>query len=260
MAEITTERIKELRDRTSVSIMQCKKALEETNGNIEEAVLVLRKISAEIAAKKADRLSADGCIAVANTDTKASLVVLHSETDFVAQNEAFIKAVEALAVEALENGVESTREAAKKRAEELVLTIGENIIPGEAVVISGEHVGTYLHHNRKVGALVAINGGTETLAKDLATHIAAMNPLYKSENDIPKEEREKIIAFFEKETQETDKPKDIQEKMLQGKVKGYLSEQTLLEQSFFKNPEQTVAQALSSAGATILDFVRIKLG
>ena len=260
MAEITTELIKELRDRTSVSIMQCKKALEETGGNIEEAVIVLRKVSAEMAAKKADRVSADGAIAVASADGKASLVVLHSETDFVAQNADFLAAVEALASEALASGVEATREAAKKRAEELVLKIGENIIPGEAVVIAGEHVGTYIHHNRKAGALVAINGGSDELAKDLATHIAAMNPLYKSEAEIPTEEKDKVVAFFEKEIAELDKPADMKAKVLEGKVKGYLGEQTLLNQPFFKDPEQTVAKALESAGATVVDFVRVKLG
>ena len=145
-------------------------------------------------------------------------------------------------------------------ADEVGVAVGPAGEVGEAVVIGGEHVGIYLHHNRKAGALVAINGGTDEFAKDLATHVAAMNPLYKSEAEIPADAKEKIIAFFEKETAESDKPAEIKAKILEGKVKGYLSEQTLIDQPFFKNPEETVGKALEKAGATVVDFVRIKLG
>lgn len=259
MTTITTDLIKELRDKTGVSVMQCKKALEETDGNMEEALMVLRKVSGEMAAKKADRTAADGAIAIAETSGKAALIVLHSETDFVAQNADFLALATKLADMALADGADKTKEEGAALAHELVLKIGENIQMGDIHIAEGAIVGTYLHHNKKAGALVALSGGTPELAKDIAMHIAAMNPEYTTANDIPSDAREKVVAFFEKETAESDKPADIKAKMLEGKVQGYLKEKTLLDQPFFKNPDITVGKALEQSGASVISFVRVKI-
>ncbi len=261
MSAITTELIKELRDKTGVSVMQCKKALEETNGNMEEALMVLRKVSGEMATKKADRATNEGAIAIAVDGGKGVMVVLHSETDFVAQNADFLKVSQDLADITLKDGKEKATETARNLIEPLVLKIGENIQLGEIFEITGKVLGSYLHHNKKAGAVVALDGGTEALAKDIAMHVAAMNPQYIKAEDIHVDAREKSIQFFMKEVEETasEKPDEMKKKILDGKVATYLKEQTLLEQPFFKNPDMTVGAYVAKEGATVTAFIRYKI-
>lgn len=261
MGVITTEQIKELRDKTGVSVMQCKKALEETNGNMDEALMVLRKVSGEMASKKADRTANEGSISISINGDKAVMVILHSETDFVAQNADFLKVAQDIADMALAEGKEAATAKASSLVEPLVLKIGENIQLGEILDIQGGVLGGYIHHNRKAGAIVSLSGGTEALAKDIAMHIAAMNPQYVKAEEIPAEAIEKSTQFFMKEVEETagDKPEEMKKKILDGKVQNYLKEQTLNEQPFFKNPDMTVGQYAAKEGASVVSFIRYKI-
>ena len=261
MGVITTEQIKELRDKTGVSVMQCKKALEETNGNMDEALMVLRKVSGEMASKKADRTANEGSISISINGDKAVMVILHSETDFVAQNADFLKVAQDIADMALAEGKEQATAKASSLVEPLVLKIGENIQLGEILDIQGGVLGGYTHHNRKAGAIVSLSGGTEALAKDIAMHIAAMNPQYVKADEIPAEAVEKSTQFFMKEVEETagDKPEEMKKKILDGKVQNYLKEQTLNEQPFFKNPDMTVGQYAAKEGASVVSFIRYKI-
>ena len=253
---ITTEQIKQLRDQTSVSVMQCKKALEEAEGDMEKALLILKKKSTELAAKKSDRVAEAGFIARAEKAGTGVLVCLRCETDFVGKNADFIAIAESLAQTALASG----KDAAVAASAELISTgiqkLGENIQLGDVIVIDAPVIGTYVHDGR-MGTMVGLQGGTETLAKDIAMHIAAMNPEYKTRADVPADAAEKVRALFEEEVASSDKPAEIKEKMLKGKIDTFFKERTLMDQSFIKNPDMTVEALLKQGGATVVEFVRV---
>jgi elongation factor Ts len=246
--EITTEQVKTLRDQTGVSVMQCRKALEEAEGDMDKALLILKKKSADIAAKKSDREAADGTIAVKGNDTKAVMLILNCETDFVAKNDEFMALAKDIAEKAFADGEESAKEYSKGKIEELVQKIGENIQLGSLIVASDAVVGSYAHYNGKTGVIVTLSGGTPELAKDLAMHIAAYKPTYTTAEEVPAEMRAKIEDLFAKEVAESDKPEEMKAKILQGKIDAYLKEQTLLEQAFVKDGSKTVKQVLKEAG------------
>ena len=253
---ITTEQVKELRDKTGISVMVCKKALEEADGDMEKALLILKKKSTEVAAKKADRETPAGMIASATKPGKGTLVVLRCETDFVAKNADFMSIANALAEKALNEG----DEAAKTLAPDLIGTgvqkIGEKIELGEIVTIEAPVVGVYVHDGR-VATIVGLEGGTEAIAKDIAMHVAAMNPEYKTRADVPADAAEKVKALFAEEVAGSDKPADIKEKMLNGKIDTFFKERTLMDQSFIKNPDQTIEKLLAANGAKLVTYVRV---
>jgi elongation factor Ts len=254
--QITIEQVKELRDATGVSVMQCKKALEEAEGDMEKALLILKKKSTEIAAKKSDREASAGYIAKAEKPGTALLLALRCETDFVAQNSDFISVATTLAQKAIEGGVEAAREMAPELVSGAVQKLGENVQLGEIVSISAPTIGTYVHDGR-VGVLVGLEGGTETLAKDVAMHIAAMNPEYKTRADVPADGAGKVKEMFAEEVAASGKPADIQEKMLAGKIDTFFKERTLMDQAFIKNPDMTIEKLLSSGNAKLVEFVRV---
>jgi len=253
---ITTEQVKELRDKTGVSVMQCRKALEEAAGDMEKALLILKKKSTEVAAKKSDREAAAGTVAAVTAPGKAVLLALRCETDFVAKNADFTSIASALADKAMTEG----EEAAKTLAPDLIGTgiqkLGENIMLGEIVTIEAPVVGVYVHDGR-VGTVVGLQGGTEAVAKDIAMHIAAMNPEYKSRADVPADATDKVKAMFAEEVAASDKPAEIKEKMLAGKIDTFFKERTLLDQSFIKNPDITIEKLLAQSGATLVSYVRV---
>ena len=253
---ITTEQVKELRDKTGVSVMQCKKALEEAAGDMEKALLILKKKSTEIAAKKSDREASVGTIAKAEKPGSALLLTLRCETDFVAKNADFTAIANTLAEKALAEGEESARAAAPELLSTGVQKLGENIQLGEIVSVTAPVVGVYVHDGR-VGTIVGLQGGTEVVAKDIAMHVAAMNPEYKTRADVPEDAKEKVKAMFAEEVANSGKPADIQEKMLAGKLDTFFKERTLLDQSFIKNPDVTIEGLLKQSGATLVNFVRI---
>jgi len=254
--QITTEQVKELRDKTGVSVMQCKKALEEANGDMEMAVLILKKKSTEIAAKKSDRAVAAGTIAKAEASGKGLLLVLGCETDFVAKNADFTGLADTLAGVALEGGKDAAIAAAPNLIGTAIQKLGENIQLGDIVSVEAPIVGVYVHDGR-VGTIVGLSGGTEAVAKDIAMHVAAMNPEYKTRADVPADAQANTRAMFEEEVKNSGKPADIQEKMLAGKIDTFFKERTLLDQAFIKNPDMTIEALLKANGATLVDFVRV---
>lgn len=255
---ITTELIKELRDATGISVMQCKRALEEAEGDMKKALAILKKTSSDIAMKKADRTVADGAVTVKTGANKAVLVALHCETDFVSRNDDFTSLLSNLADKAVTEGIEKMKEGAKDMIDPIIQKTGENIQLGDAYLVEGDVIGYYVH-NSKVAIIVSLEGGTSELAKDIAMHIAAMKPEYISADEISEDSRKTMIEIFEKEVASIDKPEEIKKKMLEGKINTYFKEKTLTEQSFIKNPDLTIGKLLEGAKAKIKDVKRYSI-
>jgi elongation factor Ts len=247
---ITTELIKELRDSTGISVMQCKKALEEAEGDMNKALAILKKTSSDIALKKADREAKDGAVTVKSKDGKTILFALHCETDFVSKNEDFTNLLNTLSDKALNEGVEVMKAVAKEAIDPIVQKTGENIQIGDVYEITGSVVGSYVHNN-KSAVVVSLEGGDAELAKDIAMHIAAMKPEYITEADINEEIKKTMHEIFAKEVASIDKPEDIKAKMLEGKMNTYFKEKTLLNQAFIKNSDETIANLLDKNKAGI---------
>lgn len=257
--QITAQLVKELRDSTGVSVMQCRNALQEADGDMEKALIILKKKSSSIAMKKADRDAHDGVIVVAEGTGKTILLVLHSETDFVARNSDFTTLASNLAHIALTDGIEAMKEKSVDMINQVVQKVGEKIELGHVEEIDGATVGSYVHAG-KAAVVVSLTGGTTELAKDIAMHIAAMKPAFTTREDIKPEDTAKVTEVFEKEVSESDKPEDIKKKMLEGKITTYFKEQTLMDQSFIKNPDLTISSLLAQKGATLVKFVRESIG
>ncbi len=251
--KITAELVKELRESTGVSVMQCKNALEEAEGDMEKALIILKKKSSSIAMKKADRTANDGTIIVRETDGKALLLVLHSETDFVAKNVDFTNLANKLADIAVTDGVETMKTKSTDMINEVVQKIGEKIELGKVEEIKGSIIGSYIHNN-KSAVIVSLSSGTKELARDIAMHVAAMKPAFTTREQITEEDRKKVVEVFEKEVSESDKPEEIKKKMLEGKISTYFKEQTLMDQPFIKNPDVTVEGLLKNNGASLISF------
>lgn len=255
---ITTEQVKELRDATGISVMQCRKALEEAQGDMKKALAILKKTSAEIALKKADREVKEGRIAIKQSGNKAVLVTLQCETDFVARNEDFVKLNETLAEKALAEGVEKMKEGAKEMIAGVIQKTGENITLGECVEMEAGVLGYYVHGN-KSAVIVTLEGGNSELAKDVAMHVAAMKPEFMTANDIDEETRKTMGEVFEKEVANVDKPEEIKKKMLEGKMSTYFKEKTLVDQAFIKNGDETVGKLLERNKATLKEVKKYSI-
>jgi len=269
---ITAALVKELRDSTGAGMMDAKKALTETNGDMEAAVDWLRTKGLAKAAKKSGRTAAEGLVAVAVKGGKGIAVEVNSETDFVGKNADFQKMVAGIADVALTvSDVDALKAAdmdgksVEQTVTDAVAVIGENMSVRRMASLEGEIVVNYVHNAvapgmGKIGVLVAMNGGDEALGKQIAMHIAAVNPAALSEADMD-------AAVVEKEKQvqmdiarESGKPEAVIEKMIVGRMKKFVAEATLLNQSFVVNPDVTVGQAASDAGATITGFARLEVG
>jgi elongation factor Ts len=257
---ITAEQVKELRDQTGVSVMQCRKALEEAAGDMEKALIILRKKGSEIAEKKADRNASDGLIMIKQDDTRALALTLYCETDFVAKNERFIALAQDLLTLAWTDGADAARAGAAEKINDVVLAIGENIVLGSIEEFNGEIVGSYTHFNGKQACVVVLKGGSKELAKDIAMHAAAMKPRYLTSSDIAESDKDAVIEVLKKEVDESDKPEEIKAKMLQGKIDAYFKEQTLLDQIFFKTGDITISGLLQKEGSSITSFKLYMVG
>ncbi|MEI6659860.1 MAG: translation elongation factor Ts [bacterium] len=257
--KITAELVKELRDATGVSVMQCKVALEEAEGDKEKALIILKKKSSSIAMKKSDRTASDGLIVAMEGAGKVVLLTLHSETDFVAKNEEFVQLANTLTKMAMDSGVESMQAASADMINPLIQKIGEKIELGKVEEIAGGTLGVYVH-NGKSAVVTVLEGGEASLAKDIAMHIAAMKPAYVQASDITDEEKQKVMEVFEREVAESDKPEEIKKKMLEGKINTYFKEQTLMDQPFIKNPDLTVGRLLTEKKAKLIKFVKESIG
>jgi len=267
---VTAAMVKELRERTGSGMMECKKALVETGGDIEQAIENMRKNGLAKADKKAGRVAAEGLIGVQiNAEgNAAAMVEVNSETDFVAKNEDFVgftRDVAALVLEVNPADAEalsaatmdgSTVDDVRKR---LIAKIGENISVRRLAQVSSPVVGAYQHGTR-IAVLVGLDGGNAELAKDIAMHIAASNPVCVDESEVSAELIAKEKAIFTAQAQESGKPAEIIEKMIGGRINKYLKEITLVGQPFVKNPDQTIAQLLKDAGAKVTGFTRFEVG
>ena len=264
--------VKELRETTGAGMMDAKKALTETDGDFEAAIDWLRTKGLAKAAKKSSRVAAEGLVAVATTDGKGVAVEVNSETDFVAKNSDFQDMVKAIATAALD--VSNTDELAsasidgKTVADTLtdnIAKIGENMTLRRMQTIEAERVVTYVHNSAtqdmgQIGVLVAINGDNTEFARQVAMHVAAANPqaLSAAELDQSIVEREKNILT--EQARESGKPEQVIEKMIQGRMKKFLAEVTLLGQDFVINPDLTVEAAAKEAGVDIVSYVRMAVG
>ncbi|MFA6325083.1 MAG: translation elongation factor Ts [Candidatus Paceibacterota bacterium] len=255
---ITTELVKELRDATGISVMQCKRALEEAEGDMNKALAILKKTSSDIATKKADRNAKDGAVMIKSNENKAVLVALHCETDFVSRNEDFVSLLEKLSEIAFNDGIEKMKEEGKSLIDPVIQKTGENIQIGDVYLVEGDVIGNYVHNN-KSGVIVSLTGGTTEIARDISMHITAMKPEYISENEIDTEVKKTIQEIMEKEVASIDKPEEIKKKMLDGKINTYFKEKTLLSQPFIKNGDETVGQLLEKSKAQIKEVKRYSI-
>jgi len=248
--KITTELVKELRDSTGISVMQCKKALEEADGDMNKALAILKKTSSEIALKKADRNAKDGAIMIKSSNKKAVMLALHCETDFVSKNEDFVSLLSKLTEKTFTDGIDVMKKESKDLIDPIIQKTGENIQLGDSYIIEGNVLGSYVHNN-KSAVIVSLEGGNSELAKDIAMHITAMKPEYITANEIPDEIKKTMQEIFEKEVANISKPEEIKKKMLEGKINTYFKEKTLTEQPFIKNPDDTIGKLLEKANAKI---------
>ena len=271
MGNITAGMVKELRERTGLGMMDCKKALTEADGDMDKAIDDLRKASGIKAAKKASRVAAEGVVLtkIAEDGNYGIIIEVNSETDFAARDDNFLgfaqRALElaysnsdADVAGLLDAGLEDARSA-------LVQKIGENcnVRRVERLRSSDGKLGnveSYVHSNNKIAVLISLNGGDEALARDVAMHIAAVNPLVIKADDVPAEEIAKETEIYSAQARESGKPEEIIEKMISGRLRKFVAEVSLLEQPFVKDPDVTVGKLLKDADASVVQFVRFEVG
>lgn len=257
--------VKNLRDKTGLGMMECKKALEAASGNLEEAITNLRKNSALKAEKKSGRTAVEGIILAEKTDKEILFVEVNCETDFVAKDQNFLDFCNetlssATKKSSSENIFEEVSSAMEEKRMSLVQKIGENIIIRKIEVISGEITEFYIHSNRKIASGVSLISGSEAVAKEISMHIAATNPIVLSPEDLDKEFIEKEREIFRSQVENTDKPKEILEKMVEGKLNKQLADISLLKQPFVKDPSKKIETFLSESNSEIKSFVRLEVG
>ena len=264
MAVVSAAMVKELRERTGLGMLDCKKALKGAEGDIEKAIEDLRKSSGMKAAKKAGRIAAEGVVVARVGDGFGQLVEVNSETDFVSRDDGFKSFVSQVADKAFANKesdtsavmageLESVREA-------LVQKAGENIGLRRIASLEGEIVEAYVHSNDRIAVLVSLKGGDAELAKDVAMHIAAVNPQFVSPDRVGQDVIDKESDIIKSQPDMAGKPENIVEKMIQGRIKKFLSDISLTDQAFVKNPELTVGKLVSQADAEVIDFVHYEVG
>lgn len=260
--------VKELRERTGLGLLECKKALAAADGDVEKAIEELRKSSGMKAAKKAGRTAADGVVTtrIAEDGSYGVVVEVNSETDFVARDEnfmGFVKKVVDAAFEGRQTDVEALMSGELEAAREaLVQKIGENVGVRRIRLVTADAgvVGAYVHGNNRIAVLVELKDGDQDLAKDVAMHVAAVNPQVVSPDDMPADVIEKEREIYTVQAQDSGKPAEIIEKMIGGRIKKFLAENSLVEQAFVKDPDMTVGKLVAAAGAEVVSFVRFEVG
>ena len=271
---ISAKLVKELREKTGAGMMDCKKALTETDGDIDKAVDYLRENGIAKAAKKADRIAAEGLVHVETKGNDAVILEINSETDFVARNEGFQELVKEIANQALETKASSVEELNESklpsgdtvdgRMKEAIATIGEKLSIRRFAIRSksdNDAFGAYLHMGGRIGVLSVVEGTTdEEAAKDVAMHIAAINPKYVSSDQVSEEELSHEKEVLKQQALNEGKPEKIVEKMVEGHMRKYLQEICAVDQDFVKDPDQTVESYLKSKGGKLVDFVRYEVG
>ncbi|MGA9231930.1 MULTISPECIES: translation elongation factor Ts [unclassified Exiguobacterium] len=271
---ITAAMVKELREKTGAGMLDCKKALVETDGDMNAAVDFLREKGIAKAAAKGDRIAAEGLTAVAVDGNKAALVEINSETDFVAKNERFQSLVQNIADAVLRNGSETAEAALASEYEagktietyisEEASTIGEKISLRRVALFTKEDnaaFGSYLHMGGRIGSVVVIEGTTdEAVAKDVSMHIAAARPLYVDRSSVTEEEKAREEKVLTEQAINEGKPANIVEKMIAGRMNKYFEEICLVDQTFVKDPDFKVGKYVESKGGKVVSFVRFEVG
>ena len=266
MAQVTASLVKELRDRTGLGMMECKKSLVEVDGDIEKAIDLLRKSSGIKAAKKAGRTAAEGVIAIAVTEGGRGSVMLevNCETDFVAKDVSFLAFVDGVVAQAQADSSATTESVLTPelddQREQLVQKIGENMTVRRLVRLSADGCVSSYVHNNKIGVLVALDTENQELGKDIAMHIAASNPAAAYPEDVDADLLAKEREIYQAQAAESGKPQEIIDKMVEGRVRKYLAEVSLTEQPFVKDPDTKVSALLSNAGCRITGFCRFEVG
>ncbi|UNL42933.1 elongation factor Ts [Ligilactobacillus agilis] len=272
MAKITAAQVKELRDKTGVGMMDAKKALVATEGDMEKAIDFLREKGMAKAAKKSDRIAAEGLADVEVKGNIAAIVEVNAETDFVAQNDQFKALVKRLATLVAENKPADVEAALKISTDkgtvndeiiEATQVIGEKITLRRFELVEkadNENFGAYLHMGGKIASLVVVEGADEATAKDVAMHVAAINPKYVNRDQVPAEELAHEREVLTEEAKNEGKPEKIIEKMVEGRLNKFLAEIALDDQEFVKDPDQTVAKFVASKGGKVKSFVRYEVG
>lgn len=270
---ISASMVKELRERTGSGMMECKKALVETNGDLEAAIELMRKTGLAKADKKAGRIAAEGLVVaeVSEDGKRAAITEINSETDFVAKGDDFVDFAKRIGQHALtsnasdmnaflEESVGSGGKSVSIETKELIAKVGENISVRrfESWDVEGA-LGIYRHGSR-IGVMVELKGGNAEVAKDIAMHVAASRPVCVNADEVPKDVLEREKEIFAAQARESGKPENIIEKMIEGRIKKYVNEITLLGQPFVKNPDISVGQLAKDAGAEVVRFVRFEVG
>jgi len=266
MSEISASLVKELRERTGIGMMDCKQALVTAKGDISLAIEELRKSSGIKASKKAGRSAADGVIRVEISNSKAFMVEINCETDFVAKDESFMEFSDDVLNTLCSGDFHEVEQLMKgdlqDKREKLIQKLGENIVVRRMFQSddTADHTGVYLHSNKKIACVTSLRGGNDEAAKNIAMHIAATDPLAISPNDIPIEILEKEKEIFEAQSADSGKSKDIVVKMVEGKIKKFLSEVSLTEQDFVKDPGVKIKSLLDENNAQVIQFKRFEVG
>ena len=265
---ISAAMVKDLRERTGLGMMDCKRALQDAGGDIEKAIEELRKSSSLKAAKKAGRTAANGLLGVLVSEdcSLGAIVEVNIETDFAAKNEKFIdfvsKVTETVFEASKSGSVEEAPSELEALRESLIQEIGENIMVRRIKTINSENrgLGYYMHGDQRRGAVVELTGPNTELAKDLAMHVVASSPMVVRPEDLPQEVLDKEREIYVSQAEESGKPADIVEKMVEGRIRKYVAEVSLLEQDFVKDPDKKVRDLLKSAGVDLVSFVRFEVG
>ncbi|HBE7744266.1 TPA: elongation factor Ts [Staphylococcus aureus] len=274
MATISAKLVKELREKTGAGMMDCKKALTETDGDIDKAIDYLREKGIAKAAKKADRIAAEGLVHVETKGNDAVIVEINSETDFVARNEGFQELVKEIANQVLDTKAETVEvlmettlpngKTVDERIKEAISTIGEKLSVRRFAIrtkTDNDAFGAYLHMGGRIGVLTVVEGSTdEEAARDVAMHIAAINPKYVSSEQVSEEEINHEREVLKQQALNEGKPENIVEKMVEGRLRKYLQEICAVDQDFVKNPDVTVEAFLKTKGGKLVDFVRYEVG
>ncbi|HWO97882.1 MAG TPA: translation elongation factor Ts [Bacillus sp. (in: firmicutes)] len=271
---ITAQMVKELREKTGAGMMDCKKALTETGGDMEKAIDYLREKGIAKAAKKADRIAAEGLAVIEVSGNDAVILEVNSETDFVAKNEGFVQLTKELGAHLLANKPATVEEALEQKMDNgstvqehinnAIAKIGEKLSLRRFEVVSktdADAFGAYLHMGGRIAVLTVLEGTTdEAAAKDVAMHIAAINPKYVSRDQVSAEETEREREVLTQQALNEGKPENIVAKMVEGRLSKFFEDICLLDQSFVKNPDQKVRQFVESKGATVKTFIRYAVG
>ncbi|NDQ62829.1 elongation factor Ts [Staphylococcus aureus] len=274
MATISAKLVKELREKTGAGMMDCKKALTETDGDIDKAIDYLREKGIAKAAKKADRIAAEGLVHVETKGNDAVIVEINSATDFVARNEGFQELVKEIANQVLDTKAETVEalmettlpngKSVDERIKEAISTIGEKLSVRRFAIrtkTDNDAFGAYLHMGGRIGVLTVVEGSTdEEAARDVAMHIAAINPKYVSSEQVSEEEINHEREVLKQQALNEGKPENIVEKMVEGRLRKYLQEICAVDQDFVKNPDVTVEAFLKTKGGKLVDFVRYEVG